>query len=66
MPSTVIKSHAYDPARHELAIVFQTGRRYTYFDVPPDTGEGMKQAFSKGEYFNAHIRDRFRFERTDR
>ena len=62
MPSTVIRSYHYDRRRRELDIVFQSRRRYTYRDVPEDTYEAMKAAFSKGEFFNRHIRDHFPFE----
>ena len=64
MPSTVIRSYQYDRRRRELDIVFQSRRRYTYRDVPEDTYEAMKAAFSKGEFFNRHIRDHFPFERN--
>ena len=64
MPSTVIRSYHYDRRRRELDIVFQSRRRYTYRDVPEDTYEAMKAAFSKGEFFNRHIRDHFAFERN--
>ena len=64
MPSTVIRSYHYDRRRRELDIVFQSRRRYTYRDVPEDTYEAMKAAFSKGEFFNRHIRDHFPFERN--
>jgi hypothetical protein len=63
MPSAVIRSFRYDAASRRLHIVFQTGRRYIYEDVPEDLVRDMKAAFSKGEFFNAHIRDRFRFVR---
>ncbi len=63
MPSTAIRSFRYDPARRELGIVFQSGRRYTYLDVPATTYAAMKVAFSKGEFFNRHIRDKFTFRR---
>jgi hypothetical protein len=33
--------------------------------VPEETFRGMRQAFSKGEYFNAHIRDRYRYTREN-
>ena len=36
-----------------------TGRRYLYSDVPPEEVDAMRAAFSKGRYFNAHIRDRY-------
>lgn len=63
MPSNVIRSFAYDPATQDLRIVFQTGRCYVYKEVPAEIHAGMKASFSKGEYFNAHIRDKFRFVR---
>jgi len=62
MPSTVIRAYAYDPAERRLDVTFVSGRRYSYFDVPPETHAAMKASFAKGEFFNAHIRDRFRFE----
>jgi KTSC domain len=62
MPSTVIRSYRYDPQRRELSIVFQTNRRYIYSDVPEETYAEMKAAFSKGEFFNRHIRDKFDFK----
>jgi hypothetical protein len=63
MPSTVIRAFAYDPARRELRIVFQSGRPYVYEDVPQSTYDAMKASFSKGEFFNRHIRGHFRFVR---
>jgi hypothetical protein len=61
MPSRVIRFFRYDTDSRELLVVFQSGRKYAYHDVPPETYEGMASAFSKGEYFNANVRDRFRF-----
>ena len=63
MPSSVIRSYRYDPAQHRLELVFVSGRRYRYHDVPEETYRDMRQAFSKGEFFNAHIRDQFRHTR---
>jgi lysyl-tRNA synthetase class 2 len=64
MPSSVIKSFDYDPAARRLDVLFVSGRRYSYFDVPPDVAARMRASFSKGEFFNAHIRGRFGFERA--
>lgn len=64
MPSTVIRSYRYDAKRRVLDIVFQSRRRYTYKGVPQETYAAMKTAFSKGAFFNRHIRDRFAFERN--
>ena len=65
MPSSVIRSYHYDPARRALSVVFQSQRRYTYSEVPAETYAAMKAAFSKGEFFNRHIRDKFTFRRDD-
>jgi hypothetical protein len=64
MPSTVIRSFSYDDAARELTIIFRTGRQYTYEGVPKEIFEAMKAAFSKGEFFNDHIREHFRFRRN--
>jgi hypothetical protein len=61
MPSSVIRSFHYHAADSRLEIQFVTGRRYAYHAVPPALYEQMRLAFSKGEFFNAHIRDHFHF-----
>jgi hypothetical protein len=63
MPSTVIRSFKYDADSRKLLIVFQSGRCYTYQNVPAETYTAMTNSFSKGEFFNAHIRDNFSFVR---
>jgi hypothetical protein len=63
MPSTVIRSFDYDPDAQELAIVFQSGRRYVYEGVPEETYRRLKASPAKGEFFNAHISDQFPFRR---
>jgi hypothetical protein len=64
MPSTVIRYYRYDAAHKRLAIVFQSGRRYIYEDVPNDVVEAMNKAFSKGEFFNRRIRERYPYIRA--
>jgi hypothetical protein len=59
MPSTVIRRFDYDPATRALDVEFVSGRRYRYAAVPADTAEAFRAAFSKGRFFNAHIRDNF-------
>lgn len=63
MPSTVIRDFRYQPADKTLDIAFVSGLRYRYFGVPRTVYEQMRQAFSKGEFFNRHIRNHFSFER---
>jgi hypothetical protein len=45
--------------------MFQSGRMYVYEDVPEELATRMRAAFSKGQFFNDHIRDRFRFVRDE-
>lgn len=63
MPSSVIRAFAYDPAAERLDILFVSGRRYAYHQVPPEVAAGLETAASKGSYFNAQVRDRFRCTR---
>lgn len=65
MPSSVIRSFTYDPAGAALDVTFVTGRRYRYFLLPAYLAEGLADAFSKGRFFNARIRDRFPFEELE-
>jgi lysyl-tRNA synthetase class 2 len=59
MPSTVIRRFDYDPSARALDVWFVTGRHYRYEAVPPAVVEAFRQAFAKGRFFNARIRDRF-------
>ena len=63
MPSSVIRDYHYDPAARRLDIQFVSGRLYSYCDVPDEVVRAMRRAYSKGEYFNAHIREHYRFTR---
>jgi hypothetical protein len=65
MPSAVIRSYEYCAARRELRVIFQSGLSYVYQDVPAEAYSAMKNAFSKGEFFNANIRDRYTFTREE-
>ncbi len=65
MPSTVIRALSYWPERRELEVLFTTGRRYVFHDVPPPVGEAFRTARIKGRHFNALIRGRFAFTEID-
>jgi thymidylate synthase len=60
MPSTVIADLEYEPDRRRLIVTFVSGRRYEYLDVPCDVFAAFQSATSKGTFFNARIRDRYR------
>ena len=63
MPSSVIRRFDYAPQANRLDITFVSGRRYSYHQVPEDVVAEMRAAFSKGQYYNLKIRDRFTFTR---
>jgi hypothetical protein len=60
MPSSVIRRYDYDPVDRHLDVVFVSGRRYRYHEVPERIYGDMRRAYSKGEFFNAYVRDRYR------
>lgn len=64
MPSTVIRNFSYDAESRTLEILFLSGRRYQYLDVPEKVYGSMCLASSKGRFFNAHVRDSFSFRRV--
>jgi hypothetical protein len=61
--STVLASAGYDSAKRLLEIEFRSGAIYRYLDVPEEIHRGLLAAESKGHFFGAHIRDKFRCER---
>ena len=61
MPSSVIRRWEYDEADQRLDVTFVSGKRYSYHEVPPRVAQEMREAFSKGSYFNRRIRDHFAF-----
>jgi hypothetical protein len=65
MPSTVIRTIAYRPDQRELDVLFTTGRRYIYRDVPPEAAEAFRAARIKGRHFNSRIRGRYAFIEQD-
>lgn len=62
MPSTAIRDSRYDPDTRTLSVWFvPSGQRYDYEDVPPATYAAFQRALSKGRFFNARIRDHFKY-----
>ena len=59
--SSVIDEIAYHPMARVLEIKFKSGRTYTYMGVPPETYTNLKNADSKGSFFNERIKHEFRF-----
>ncbi|GGH03932.1 MULTISPECIES: KTSC domain-containing protein [Pedobacter] len=65
MPSSVIKYFSYEKATATLKIVFTTDMVYLYKNVPEKVYKLLKASGSKGRYFNAHIRDQYKFQKLD-
>jgi hypothetical protein len=61
LQSSAIREVHYDASHRHLFVTFKNGRRYAYFDAPPELYERFLHAPSRGEFFNAEVRDRYRF-----
>ncbi len=61
--SSTLHDVAYDSERRRLVLTFVSGSVYEYADVPAKIARDLLEAESKGRYFNAHIRDQYRFAR---
>lgn len=57
--STVIRGAWYLPQRRQLDLLFISGRRYTYSNVPMAIADAFAAAESKGRFYNSEIRNRF-------
>jgi hypothetical protein len=57
--STAIARIEYDDLSHRLLVTFTSGRSYTYYDVPRGVYWEFASASSKGQFFNAYIKDRY-------
>ena len=57
--SSVIRGAWYQPDRQQLDLLFTSGRRYRYTDVPAAVAEQFVAAPSKGRFYNSSIRNRF-------
>ena len=61
MPSTIIREFTYYSAEQTLEVRFTTGRRYLYHEVPAEAAEAFRRTFAKGRFFNARIRNIYRY-----
>ncbi len=63
MHSTALEAAAYDPRAQALYVFFQRGSAYRYDGVPQSVYEGLVAAHSKGQFYQAHVRKSFSYER---
>jgi hypothetical protein len=57
--SSVIRGAWYLPERRQLDLLFTSGRRYIYSEVPLAVARGFAEAESKGQFYNREIRNCF-------
>jgi 3-hydroxyacyl-CoA dehydrogenase len=62
--SEMLNLVGYDPAVRILEVVFNTGDRYRYFEVPASEYEELMSAESIGQYMHKHIIGRYDYERV--
>lgn len=62
--STALRAIGYDIRRHILAIRFQNGRLYHYYDVPLHVYSALLGAGSHGQYFNTDIRGKYEYRQV--
>jgi hypothetical protein len=64
LESSVLTAVAYSHDDHSLYLEFRSGAIYCYFDFPLYQYDEFLAAESKGRYFSADIRDRYRCQRV--
>ena len=62
--SSVLAAVGYDAGKRLLEIEFHSGAIYRYLEVPEEIHRRLLAAESKGHFFGASIRDKFRSERV--
>ena len=63
--SSMLRRVRYDPESRFLDVVFRTGERYRYKDVPPDEYKRLMAAESHGRYMQMHIIDHYEVVRLE-
>jgi hypothetical protein len=64
MESSVLATAGYDARKRVLEIEFHSGAIYRYLGVPGEIYRRLLSAESKGHFFGANIRNKFRCERV--
>lgn len=59
--SSQLKRGEYSYADNSLIITFTNDKKYEYKEVPPEKWEGLCSAESAGKYFNAEIKNSFKY-----
>jgi hypothetical protein len=63
--SSMLRRVRYDPQNRFLDVVFRTGEKYRYKDVPADEYDGLMEAQSHGKYMQTRIIDHYEVVRLE-
>jgi len=61
--SKMILGVRYNEKTYELDVVFRTGEKYRYKNVPNFVYEGLMSAASLGQYMHKKVLGRYKYER---
>jgi hypothetical protein len=59
--SSMIAAFKYDEKAKTLAVMFNKTGLYTYYDVPANVVQGLRESDSKGSYMKDMIIDMYRY-----
>ena len=66
LESEMLVAVRYNQDSRHLDVIFRTGEKYRYLDVPPLEYTGLMNAKSKGQYMHKRILgERYKYERLD-
>jgi hypothetical protein len=57
--SSAMSAVGYDPNTRRMKITFAQGHTYDFCGVPQHVYDGLMRSYSKGTYYNDHIKDRY-------
>ncbi len=63
--SRMILGIRYNEKTYEMDIVFRTGEKYRYKNVPLIIYDGLMKATSHGQYMHKKVLGRYKYERLD-
>ena len=62
--SEMLQYVGYDAKQKTLEVVFNSGERYQYFDVPASVYDELMSAESIGQYMHGHIIGHYDYQRV--
>ncbi|HYK22131.1 MAG TPA: KTSC domain-containing protein [Pyrinomonadaceae bacterium] len=63
--SEMLSHVGYDARQRVLEVIFTSGDRYRYKEVPISEYEGLMNADSMGRYMHRHIIDHYDYDRVN-